>query len=130
MRTISSWLAVAFGLLLAVLETARNWGHWEWWPFWVVDYLAAAMLVAGGWKALQRGVTQLLCAAWGFACAMFWMSFFGHLERGLKAGAAVGPDERFLTAIIGGLFVITVVGLFLTLLVNASARSHDGHCLS
>jgi len=41
-------LAIAFGLFLAVAEAVRNWGDWQWWPFWLVDYIAATLLVAGG----------------------------------------------------------------------------------
>lgn len=111
MRTISSWLALAFGLSLAVLEVVRNWGHWEWWPFWLVDYISASMLVAGGLTALKTRATPLLCAAWGFSCAMFWMSFFGHLDEAMKSLALLTPRDRSLTTAIGGMFVITVVGM-------------------
>ncbi len=122
MLKISSWLAVAFGVTLAVLEVARNWDQWEWWPFWVVDYIAATLLVAGGVVAL-RGVNQLLCAGWSFTCAMFWMSFFSHLDDALKAGAGISPHERMLTTIIGCMFAITVAGMATALLGRTPASS-------
>jgi hypothetical protein len=43
----AAYLALAFGVFLAIAETARNWGNWQWWPFWLVDYVAATLLVAG-----------------------------------------------------------------------------------
>jgi len=107
----SAWLAIVFGLALAVLEAVRNWGDWQWWPFWTVDYVAAALLVVGGVTAIRRGPIHWLTAGWGFACAMFWMSFFGHYEGVLKLGAQVGAREQRLTLIIGVMFGLTVLGL-------------------
>jgi hypothetical protein len=116
MTKISAWLAIAFGLSLSVLEALRNWGNWQWWPFWVVDYVAAILLVVGGVLALRRGVDRWLTAGWGFACAMFWMSFFGHLGEVLAATPPVwSAREERLTMIIGALFLLTVAGLVLSL---------------
>lgn len=116
MTRISAWLAIAFGLSLSVLEVLRNWDDWQWWPFWVVDYFAAALLVAGGVLALRRGVDRWLTAGWGFACAMFWMSYFGHLGDLMQAGLGADAREQRLTMIIGVLFALTVAGLLLSLL--------------
>ncbi|WP_332772731.1 hypothetical protein [Phenylobacterium sp.] len=112
----SAWLAIVFGLVLGALEAVRNWGDWQWWPFWVVDYLAATLLVVGGVLALRRSVERWLSAGWGFACAMFWMSFFGHYGDAMKAGGEISAREQRLTLIIGILFGVTVVGLLLSLL--------------
>ncbi len=110
MLRISAWLAIGFGSALAVLEAVRNWGDWQWWPFWVVDYVAAGLLVAGGVAALRGGRTDWLAGGWGFACAMFWMSFFGHLGGVLEPGAEVTDRELMLTRVIGGMFGLTVLG--------------------
>ncbi len=122
MIRISAWLGVAFGLLLGVLEAVRNWGDWQWWPFWVVDYLAAIMLVVGGLLALRGFAERWLSAGWGFASAMFWMSFFGSYRDLVEAGAHVGAREKTLTLIIGLMFVVALVGLALSLL-GRSRRS-------
>jgi hypothetical protein len=106
----SAWLAIVFGLALAVLEVVRNWGHWEWWPFWVVDYVAATLLVVGGALAIRRYSSRWLTGGWGFTCAMFWMSFFGHYEGLLKAGAQASAREQHLTTIIGLMFALTIFG--------------------
>jgi len=122
MVRVSAWLAVVFGLSLAVLEAVRNWGDWQWWPFWVVDYVAATLLVIGGVMALRRGPTHWLAGGWGFACAMFWMSFFGHLEGAMKAAAAVDAREHQLTIIIGVMFGLTVLGFLAALAPTKNAR--------
>lgn len=114
MLKISAWTAVLFGSALAMLEVVRNWGDWQWWPFWVVDYVAAGLLVVGGVMALRGAPRHWLSAGWGFACAMFWMSYFGHLE-GVLQGAADARELR-LTQIIGAMFAITIAGLVLSLL--------------
>lgn len=107
----SAWLAIVFGLALAGLEVVRNWGDWEWWPFWVVDYVAATLLVIGGVLAVRRGPIHVLAGGWGFACAMFWMSFFGHYEGLMKAAGATDAREQRLTLVIGIMFGLTILGL-------------------
>jgi uncharacterized membrane protein required for colicin V production len=123
MTTISAWLAIIFGLALAVLEAVRNWGDWQWWPFWVVDYVAASLLVVGGMLSLRRGVDHWLTAGWGFACAMFWMSFFGHYGDLMKAGVQASAREHGLTLIIGIMFGLTILGLVLGLVGRRIGRA-------
>jgi uncharacterized membrane protein YadS len=117
MITLSARIAIGFGAFLAVAEIVRNWGDWEPWPWWVVDYIAVALLLYGGRLALPgraRRVVAPLGAGWGFTCAMFYMSFFSHLETLNEKGT--GPIESHtLTAVIGVLFAITILGLFLAI---------------
>ena len=47
---ISAYMALLYGVGLAGFETLVNWGQWQWWPFWLVDYVAAALLLFGGFK--------------------------------------------------------------------------------
>lgn len=109
-------LAVGFGIFLAVAETARNWGDWQWWPFWLVDFIAAALLVAGGRLTLRgrRGGNAVLCGAWGFATAIFYASFFSHVED-FHLPAEGNFDQGPLTVAIGLLWVVTIAGLGLAL---------------
>jgi len=126
MITLSARIAVAFGTFLAVAEIVRNWGDWEPWPWWVVDYIAVALLLYGG-RAARRGRPQRnatpLAGAWGFTCSMFYGSFFSHLEtRGEKG---TGPiDSVSLTITIGVLFAVTIFGL--ALVIVGSHRELSG----
>lgn len=118
MIRLSACLAIAFGIFLFVGEIARNWGDWQWWPFWVVDFIAAALLIFGGQRALNTGTLRWLTSGWGFTAAMFWMSFFSHLEN-LRAPRIehTGPiDEGRLTTIIGAMLAIALLGLLMALL--------------
>jgi uncharacterized protein (TIGR02246 family) len=91
---IAFHLALPFAVFLGIAEVVRNWGDWGFWPFWVVDYLAVGLLLFG-WRAFRReraGAPVWLAGAWGFTCAMFYMSFFSHVAT---------------TVIIGTLFALT-----------------------
>jgi hypothetical protein len=122
----SARLALGFAIFLALAEIRRNWGDWGYWPFWVVDYIAVALLLVGWRKALStppslRG-PGILCGAWGFTCAMFYASFFSHMEH---IGAPDhGPDDPIaLTITIGVLFAITIIGFALALVGAGGGRA-------
>lgn len=124
MLSFSARLALVFGLFLAVAETTRNWGNWQWWPFWLVDYIAAALLVAS-YRLVSRGARgahAMLAGAWGFTTAMFYSSFWSHIES-FDQPADGNLEQTPLTVIIGVLWAITIVGFVLSLW---SARSPRG----
>jgi len=115
-------LALLFALFLGVAEIVRNWGNWGFWPFWVVDYLAVGLL-AGAWRAVSREHASgpaWLAGAWGFTCAMFYMSFFSHIATLDRPDH--GPiAHTTLTLIIGALFSVTVFA-FMCSLVSVRRR--------
>jgi len=106
----SSFPAMAFGVFLALAELARNWGNWQWWPFWLVDFIAAALLVAGSLLAMRGHdrAPQVLAGGWGFTSAMFYMSFWSHIEH-LDQPADGNLSQTPLTIVIGVMWGITVV---------------------
>jgi hypothetical protein len=110
-------LAIGFAVFLALAEIRRNWGDWGYAPFWIVDYLAVGLLLYGGLRTLRRGGDTGLAAltgAWGFTCAMFYASFFSHLQRFGEPDH--GPDDPVaLTVVIGVLFALTILGFALAL---------------
>lgn len=115
----SAFLALGFGAFLAIAEIVRNWGNWQAWPFWIVDFIAAGALVWGGLRTFSQGSSRLLSAAWGFTVGIFWMSFFSHTQA-LSQGAAdiyaSGPvPESLLTLIIGGMLLAAIAGLMMSL---------------
>src|SRR5262245_66373847 len=111
MSKLASRLGLAFGLFPALAETARNWGNAQWWPFWLVDFIAAGLLVAGGLLVLRGAPRsdQLLAGAWGFTSAMFYMSFWSHVGE-IDQPAEGNFSQRPLTVAIGLLWAITIVG--------------------
>jgi len=133
MKVFAAWLALGFGTFLAVAEAVRNSGEVQWWPFWIVDYIAVGLLLWGAaavlWRPSERGL-PILSAGWGFTCAMFYMSFFGHVAEVFGEGTEVARtnaqsavDEPMLTIIIGVLFAVTVVGLTMSLLAEMRSET-------
>ena len=115
----SALIALVFGLFLAIAEIVRNWGNWQTWPFWIVDFIAAGALIWGGVRTLSQGSSRLLSAAWGFTVGIIWMSFFSHTEA-LNSGAgrsyASGMlGEGALTLIIGAMLLVSIAGLVMSL---------------
>lgn len=125
MIRISAYLALAFGIFLFIGEIVRNWGDWQWWPFWVVDYIAAALLIFGGQRALNTGTVRWLSGGWGFTAAMFWMSFFSHIENlQTQLYESNGPiEESRLTLIIGVMLGLALAGFLMALLGTRSDKS-------
>ena len=109
----SAFIALAFGVFLIIAEIARNWGNWQPWPFWLVDFIAAGALIWGGLLTLNQGSSRLLSAAWGVTVGIFWMSYFSHVET-LVAGTQTA-GEGPLTLMIGVMLLVAIVGLFMSL---------------
>ncbi len=130
MAKFSARLAIGFGLFLAVAEVARNWGDWGYWAWWVVDYIAVGLLLYGGLRTLRSGARAglpALSGGWGFACAMFYGSFFSHIQHITEPDH--GPFEQVpLTITIGVLFLLTILGLALSLLAARSeSQAHASY---
>lgn len=115
LQKTAAYLAAAFAAFLAIAETVRNWGDWQWWPFWLVDYVAAILLVSGAVLTLRGAPLgpRVLAGAWGFTSAMFYMSFWSHVARlGQPAdGNVAGP----LTVIVGIMGAVALTGFVLSL---------------
>lgn len=117
--TLSRMLAYAAAVALPLAETWRRWhqlGDLSVWPFWLDDWLIAALLFLGAWQTgrnPERG-KPLLAAAWGFAVAMGYSSFFyqlTHLEEAEPSGLA----STAVVAVKGLALLIAVAALVATL---------------
>ena len=124
------WFArasIAFAVLLAVGEAVRNWGDWQWWPFWLVDYITAGLLFFGGRYALKESDrTARESAGWCFWIQRFARlhQFFWAFVRHKRRHETAQFRTSRLTAIIGVLFVFAL-GAFLWLLPIAMRVSRS-----
>lgn len=119
MGRVSAVLAIVAGLSLAIAETWLNWGDWQPWPFFVVDYIAAALLLLGGLRTLrkQSGGLRLLAGGWGFTTGMVWMAFFITLQQngaGSDFTDTVTPGA--LLFLMGALLTVSLLGLAMAVL--------------
>ena len=117
----SRHLAVAFGVLLPVVETIRRWhqlGDIRMWPAWLDDFILAAALLYGAWRTARNVETgrPWLAAAWGITCGMAYNSFFGQLAR------LEEPDPSSVPAV----WVVGIkgVGFLLAILALAGSLRH------
>jgi hypothetical protein len=112
-------LALAGGIALPLLETARRWeqlGDIRMVPAWCDDWMIGAFLLYGWWRtrsdlAVGRAT---LAAAWAFACGMGYSSFFGQLME-LSAADPSGMPSTTIVAIKGVMLFAGVVALIATL---------------
>ena len=119
MTGISAVMAIVFGVALAAGEVLRNWGHWQPWPFWLIDFIAAGTLIFGGLRTMRQGSSRLLSAAWGLTVGIFWMSFFSNSRAWnievQQAGSGGSADQSRLILVIGIMLLFAIVGLVLSL---------------
>ena len=112
MLRFSAFWAILTGAILATLEVRANWGDWQWWPLWLVDFVAAALLILGGWKTLREPSAGRLwlSAAWAFTFGIACMSLAGNVEAGPDPArdARLGGAYLFL---VGSLVTSSTVGL-------------------
>ncbi|MEQ9504668.1 MAG: hypothetical protein RLO80_00255 [Hyphomonas sp.] len=113
---LSALMAMVFAALLAAGEVIRNWGHWQPWPFWIIDFIAAGALLWGGYRTIRQGSSRMLSAAWGLTVGIFWMSFFSHSDAWNKGAPGSGsPEESRLILVIGVMLLVAIIGLILSL---------------
>lgn len=111
----SRYTALIFAIGLAIGEAVINWGHWQYAPLWIVDYIVAAWLAIAFWRT-GRGASPLeLTSAWAFACGVFYMALFIWLSR-IRDGNVQAEGKQGLITIIGIMLCLTAAGIATSLL--------------
>ncbi len=119
-----AWLTIATGVYMCLWEVVRNWGNWQPWPGWVIDYVAAAMLLAGAGWALRppgRRSIGLMCGAWGFLVCLVYASFRGNLAN--IDSDNWGPIPQRPYTYLVGVYLACVIAGFLACLWSCRPRS-------
>lgn len=116
MRTGLRVLAIVVATVASLGEVLRSWGAGR--PVFAVidDFLVAALLLAGAWRATRREGPVLLVAGFAFASGIFYGSFFGHVQALSQGEADPGNiPQACLTVAIGALFASMIAGFALSL---------------
>ena len=106
---VSRYLALLFAIGLGIGETIISWGHWQFAPLWIVDYLIVAWLLYAYYKTVKAEHAYRLLGAWAFTVGVFYMDLFVNLDPQLAPHIQAGP---ILLALIGFMLVVSLVGFF------------------
>jgi hypothetical protein len=112
---VSRYLALLCAIGVAIAETIISWGHWQFAPLWIVDYLMAALLFYAFCKTRNAGHVYALVAAWAFTAGVFYMDLFVNLDPQLPAPLRPAP---IVMALIALMLVLSLVGFFSALLAG------------
>lgn len=119
-----AWLAIVLGAL-AVLGgiTLAS----QWWPFWLIVYIVAGLLIVSGVRVLRRGVvlSPWLTGAWGFACATSYTLFFSQVSTALQHGAFESAQQARNAYVLGPIALVAAACFVLSLLFGGVRRGVD-----
>ena len=116
MLQLSRYLALLFAIGLGIGEAVINWGHWQYAPLWIVDYVIVAWLAYGFFATRQRRDVHVLLAGWAFTAGVFYMALFVSLDPAMAIDA-----NAVILALIGGMAVVAGVGFWSALLTSHMA---------
>ncbi len=97
---VSRYLALAFAVVLAVVEALLNMSRpqWQFAPLWIIDYVIVAALLAGFWLTREPSQAPVLMAGWALAAGVFYMALFVSMDPEVTRGAVV---DTFFLGLIG-----------------------------
>jgi len=99
---VARYLALLFAIGLGIGETIISWGHWQFAPLWIVDYLMVVLLLFAYYKTAKAGHAYTLLAAWAFAAGVFYMDLFVYADPQIPAHLRPAP-------LVMGLIVLCLV---------------------
>ena len=112
---VSRYLALLFAIGLAIGETIISWGHWQFAPLFIIDYLTAAFLLYAFYKTRKGEHACSLLAAWAFSAGVFYMDLFVNLDPALPALLRPTPVVMALIVLV---LVLSLVGFFTALVAG------------
>jgi hypothetical protein len=104
----SRYTALIFAIGLAIGEAVINWGHWQYAPLWIVDYICVAWLLAGFYLSRDGKNLAALIGGWAFTSGVFYMALFISLDPQIAQHFERNPT---LLAIVGGMLVLAGLGV-------------------
>ncbi|PZR70912.1 MAG: hypothetical protein DLM73_17010 [Chthoniobacterales bacterium] len=120
---VSRYLALLFAIGLGIGETIISWGHWQFAPLWIVDYLMVVLLLYAYYKTRKAEHVYTLLAAWAFTLGVFYMDLFVNLDPQLVPPMRPGP---ILLALIGFMLALSLVGFFSALFTVRAQQGAAG----
>ena len=127
----SRYLALLFAIGLGIGEAVLNWGHWQYAPLWIVDYIIVAWLIWAFFKTRSGDHVHTLLSGWAFAAGIFYMALFISLDPAIPAHMRVGASLLFLIGLMLGLsiagFLCALFSIHFQQRAGANATSGGPH---
>ncbi|MGE0128142.1 MAG: hypothetical protein AB7U82_08680 [Blastocatellales bacterium] len=119
----SRYTALLFAIGLGIGEAVINWGHWQFAPLWIVDYICVAWLLAGFYQTRNEARATpdgksiaVLASGWAFTAGVFYMALFISLDPEVaKYNIGAGGTILILIGLMLFLAALGVVTSFLAL---------------
>lgn len=116
------YLALLFAIGLGIGEAVINWGHWQYAPLWIVDYIIVAWLIWAFFKTRSGGHVYALLSGWAFTAGIFYMALFVSLDPAIPAPMRAPTVLLFLMGLMLG---VSIAG-FLCALFSIHAQQRAG----
>jgi len=113
-------LALAFAIGLGIGETVMNWGHWQYAPLWIVDYIIVGWLFWAFVKTRSGNNLHTLLSGWAFTSGVFYMALFVGLD---PVAAYHLETNTVLLTLISVMLAVSVIGFLCALLTVHAQRS-------
>jgi hypothetical protein len=111
-----------FAIGLAIGETIISWGHWQFAPLFIIDYLTAAFLLYAYFKTRDARHVYILVGAWAFSAGVFYMDLFVNLDPQVPANLR---PTTVVMALIVLVLVLSLIGFFTALLAIRAKLGSD-----
>ena len=120
----SRYSALVFAIGLAIGEAAINWGDWQWWPLWVVDYGIVAWLLVAFFASRNPARAHALTSAWAFAFGVFYMALFVTLEQ-VREGEVKFSEHAVVIVLMAIMTMLAASGVATAAFANKFSRKVD-----
>lgn len=120
----SRYSALVFAIGLAIGEAAINWGHWQWWPLWVVDYGIVLWLLAAFLASRNPARAHTLTSAWAFAFGVFYIALFATLEQ-IRQGRIDSDGKTVLIVLMAIMMVLAALGVVTAAYANRFPKKSE-----
>lgn len=114
----SRYLALVFAIALGIGEAAINWGHWQYAPLWIVDYIIVGWLLWAFFSTRSGGDVHTLLGGWAFTAGIFYMALFVSLDPKIPDHMRAGV---VLLVPIGLMLGLSIIGFLCA--VHAQQRA-------
>ena len=111
----SRYLALVFAIGLGIGEVAINWGHWQYAPLWIVDFIIVGWLLWAFFRTRSGNHVYILLGGWAFTAGIFYMALFVSLDPAIPVHMRAAMVLLVLIGLMLGLSIIGFLCALLTL---------------